>query len=225
MSARNFADPLLPFTLREEGGLSNDPLDPGRLTFRGITLEAWRTHTRNPRATAAELEALGDAQVAAFYGSLWNSVRGDDLADGLDGMLFDHFVNSGANAGKVLQRVAGLTGAAVDGWIGAETLAALGRVDAGHLALRMLPGGIALFQAAAGLHADGKIGPLTMGAMKAHPVATLVCALHDAQDSYYRALPGYAHDGRGWEARLGRRGALAMSLALPAASRLQAPIS
>ncbi len=225
MTARNFASPTLPFILREEGGLVDDPQDPGGLTNHGITLETWRTYTRNPRATSAELEALGQDQIAAFYGSLWNLVRGDDLADGVDLILCDHFVNSGTNATKLLQRLVGLAGASVDGWIGCETLAALGKVDAGHLALRMLPAGIQLLQVAAGLHLDGKVGPATMAAMKAHPAATLVCALRDAQDSYYRALPGYAHDGRGWEARLGRRGMLAVTLALPAAPRLQAPIS
>ncbi len=225
MTASTFLTTALPFVLREEGGYVNDPLDPGGVTDHGITLEAYRTWRRDPRATAAELEAIGQAQITAFYGSVWNQARGDDLKSGVDLMVYDHVVNSNLNASRLFQRVVGLTGDKVDGWIGSETLAAAARVDAGHLALRMLPAGVRLFQEAAGLRVDGRAGADTMAAMKAQLSATLVAALHDAQDAYYRVLPGFAHDGRGWEARLGRRGALAMSLALPPAGRLRAPIS
>lgn len=224
MAACNFLTPVLPFVLKEEGGVSDDAQDPGGFTDHGITLQTYREWVRDPHFTQAQLEALTPAQIAAFYGTLWNQVRGDELPAGTDAMVMDHYVNSGTNSGKVLQRVLGFTGTDVDGWIGAQTLAAVRQVDVGHLALRMLPAGVKVFQAAGGLAVDGKVGPITMAAMRAHPGATLVCALRDAQDSYYRGLPGFAHDGRGWEARLGRRAALAASLALPAGARLQAPI-
>ena len=212
---------ILPFTLREEGGYV---LDQGGPTYRGITLATYRIYAREPLFTAAQLRALTPVQVAAFYGVEWNKVQGDGLPDGVDAMVFDHFVNAGTHSASILQRVVGLTGNDVDGWIGPGTLAAVRAVNAGHLALKMLPAGTRLFQGALGILDDGKVGPQTARAMASYPALTLVSALLDAQGAYYHGCDDFARDGAGWMARLGRRATLAATMAKPAMA-LQAPIS
>jgi len=107
-----------------EGGYVNHPRDPGGATNRGITqrtYDAWRRmHGRPPRnvrgITKEEAEKIIEFQYL-------NVVRCDALPSGLDYAMADYAVNSGpAHAARELQRVLGV---AVDGVIGAHTLAAV----------------------------------------------------------------------------------------------------
>ncbi len=227
MTAATFLAAALSFTLAEEGGYVDDPRDPGGATEDGITLAAWRAFSGELGATAAQLQAIGTVQRTAFYAAQWNAVHGDALPLGVDLNTFDAWVNTRTNAARQLQRVAGLTGASCDGWIGPETLAAVARIDAGGLALRLqrgAGGGVAALQGGLGLRQDGVMGPITLTAAKAHRDAVIVAALFDQQATFYRACDNFPTYGRGWLARAGRRAAAAMALALPGPG-LQAPIS
>lgn len=110
-----------------EGGYVCNPKDPGGATNMGVTLAAltaWRGHA----CTANDVRALGAAEVKAIYRAVyWRAVQGDALPAGVDLIIFDASVNCGrGRAVEFLQR--GL-GVAVDGTLGAGTLAALA---AGH---------------------------------------------------------------------------------------------
>lgn len=62
-----------------------------------------------------------------------------------------------------------------------------------------------ILQRACGATQDGEIGPQTLAAAdKATPIA-LINSIGRMQEAYYRSLVGFAHDGKGWLARLARR--------------------
>lgn len=108
--------------LGNEGGYSNNPLDPGGETMYGITIRVARTYgylgpMRDlPWSTAMDI----------YRAHYWTTVKADQLPDALRFHVFDAAVNSGpAQAVKWLQRAAGVT---EDGAIGPQTLAAATRV-------------------------------------------------------------------------------------------------
>ena len=104
------------------------PHDPGGATYCGLTQRAydgWRTkqHLQPQSVRKATDKEIGDI----FRTQYWDPIRGDDLWAGLDMMVYDISVNSGADrAAKILQRALGVT---ADGWIGLGTLAAVQRVN------------------------------------------------------------------------------------------------
>ncbi len=55
-----------------------------------------------------------------------------------------------------------------------------------------------LLQGVVGASKDGKIGPATIAAVKALPVAEVVRRFQNARRDYYRALDDFPHFGRGW---------------------------
>ena len=60
---------------------------------------------------------------------------------------------------------------------------------------------------------DGVIGPLTLAAAR-HCNATVVIQGYSAyRRAFYRSLPGFAHNGAGWLARVARCEAEALVLA------------
>jgi lysozyme family protein len=116
----------LDFTLRQEGGYSHDPNDPGGATNYGITLGTLRSYTGNADLGVAAIQTLSMDTVQAIYGAdYWNRMRCDALLAGVDLMVFDHGVNAGTGrSAMILQQAIGLVGAEVDGSIGPQTLAA-----------------------------------------------------------------------------------------------------
>jgi len=119
--------PCLAEVLRQEGGYSDHPLDPGGATNMGVTrktLAAWRNIAPWWHLPVAEVRALGQPEAAAIYRSLyWNRCNADALPPGLDLALFDFAVNSGpARAVRTLQ---GQLNVKADGFIGPITLNAL----------------------------------------------------------------------------------------------------
>jgi len=111
------------FTLSAEGGLSNNPADPGGLTNLGLTLadmRRWLGHT----ATTDDVRALTPETAAPIYRALcWTPVCGQRLPVGVGLSVFDHGVNRGVRtSARILQHV---VGAAEDGIIGPLTLAAV----------------------------------------------------------------------------------------------------
>jgi lysozyme family protein len=119
----NFSISLL-FTLKSEGGFSDDPHDPGGATMKGVTLEVYRDYKGNSELTAADLKRITDAEISDIYMSrYWAKVRAEELPDGIDLSVFDMGVNAGpATSIKLLQRALGVT---ADGIFGPITLAAV----------------------------------------------------------------------------------------------------
>lgn len=124
-------DTALACVLRQEGGWSDDPRDPGGPTFRGITLATLAAHRGRP-VTARELRSITREEVAGIYRSrYWAAVAADQLPAGVDLAVFDLAVNSGpGRAARTLQAALGLH---QDGVVGPATLATALRADASAL--------------------------------------------------------------------------------------------
>lgn len=119
----NFA-PSLAAVLIHEGGYSNDRLDPGGATNKGVTQAVYDDWRRAKGLATRSVRSLEQAEVEAIYRKrYWDACRCDDLPSGLDYCIFDFAVNSGVNrAVRYLQRAAGVLD---DGQIGPVTLAAV----------------------------------------------------------------------------------------------------
>jgi len=126
----NFAE-ALQTVLREEGGFSDHPLDPGGMTNLGVTRRVWEEWTGHP-VTVRQMTELTPVKVAPMYRrKYWDKVRGDELPAGIDLVVFDAAVNSGpGRAAKWLQACVGVD---VDGDIGPKTLAAVNAFNATQL--------------------------------------------------------------------------------------------
>jgi lysozyme family protein len=111
-----------------EGGFVNDPADPGGATNFGVTLQTMRRLgldlTRDGRVDLADLHALTreDAE-KIFIEHYYERPKLNLLPHGLQASVFDMYVNAGANAVRILQRLLVEMGhqIAVDGIIGDAT--------------------------------------------------------------------------------------------------------
>lgn len=92
--------------LKDEGGYTDHPSDPGGPTNFGITLNDARRYWKG-NATADDVRALPQSVARRIYRErYWNALRCDELPAGVDYAVFDYGVNSGiGRAGKVLRRV------------------------------------------------------------------------------------------------------------------------
>lgn len=92
--------------LKDEGGYTDHPSDPGGPTNFGITLADARRYWKG-NATADDVRALPQTVARNIYRErYWNALRCDELPAGVDYAVFDYGVNSGVGrAGKVLRRV------------------------------------------------------------------------------------------------------------------------
>ena len=87
--ADNF-DTCLDFTLKAEGGYSNNPADSGGPTNMGITLATYRQWSDNPNLGALQIQDMSERTASAIYRSLyWNPLRADALPTGVDLSVFD----------------------------------------------------------------------------------------------------------------------------------------
>ncbi|EPX78475.1 holin-associated N-acetylmuramidase [Salipiger mucosus] len=120
-----------------EGGYVNDPDDPGGATNHGVTI-----HTM--RRLGLDLDGDGDVDardvrhltreqaIEIFLRHYFEHPRIGELPAPLQATVFDMYVNAGANAVKILQRLLGEMGerVSVDGVIGPQTLGAAARAHA-----------------------------------------------------------------------------------------------
>lgn len=126
----------LEFTLRWEGGVSNDPDDPGGLTYRGVTQATYDAYRRGMGLPRRAVTEMADDELRAIYSRFWREVRGDEVPAPLNAVLFDFAVNAGARrAIRALQAVGGLT---CDGIFGPVTMAYVRSNDPVKLAARVL---------------------------------------------------------------------------------------
>ncbi|GAB1480505.1 holin-associated N-acetylmuramidase [Paracoccaceae bacterium] len=112
-----------------EGGFVNDPDDPGGATNHGVTLGTLRRLgldlTGEGRIDVADVRWLTAAQAVDIYVEHYFTRTGiAALPEVLQASVFDMYVNAGANAVKVLQRLLGDMGFAcdTDGQIGPQTI-------------------------------------------------------------------------------------------------------
>jgi len=111
-------------TLREEGGYSNNPADPGGATDRGVTQARYDAYRKRHGQATQDVRKMTDAELAAIYSTYWVS---DEIPDGPDLVQFDAAVNSGLRQSvKWLQRAAG---AKADGIMGPATLTAIQKAN------------------------------------------------------------------------------------------------
>lgn len=126
-------DSLLPYILKFEGGFVNDPADAGGATNKGVTIATWRQvgydKDGDGDIDVDDLKLLTDADVRnrvlkPHYWDRWkaNQIQSQKIAN----ILVDWVWASGANGIKIPQR---LLGVAVDGIVGAKTLAAVNAAD------------------------------------------------------------------------------------------------
>lgn len=112
-----------------EGGFVNDPDDPGGATNHGVTIHTLRRLgidvNADTRIDVADVRALTPAQAVDIYLEHYYRRPGvQALPDALQPSLFDMYVNAGANAVKILQRLLNQMGypCDVDGQIGPQTI-------------------------------------------------------------------------------------------------------
>ncbi len=122
---QNFPD-CIAHVLAAEGGLVNDPKDPGGVTKFGISQRSY---------PALDIRALSlDDAKAIYQRDYWAPIQGEALPAGLDLLLLDHAVNAGpARAVRLLQH---LVGVPEDGLMGPVTLAGVAIADPQDLIAR-----------------------------------------------------------------------------------------
>lgn len=127
-----------------EGGYVNDPHDPGGVTNFGVTIHTMRRLgldlTGDGQVTAADVRALSREQAVEIFLDHYYTRPGiASLPDMLQPSVFDMYVNAGANAVRILQRLFVEMGydLDVDGMIGPQTI----RIS--HAAARAAPDHIA----------------------------------------------------------------------------------
>jgi uncharacterized protein (TIGR02594 family) len=118
--------------LQDEGGNDNDPRDPGGRTSRGITQTDWNAWLQtHPSLPADVFQAPQDQIVAIYHDNYWAKLSCDSLPAGVDYVVFDYGVLSGiGQSARILQ---GYVGAAVDGEIGPQTIAATANANSSAL--------------------------------------------------------------------------------------------
>ena len=114
-----------------EGGFVNDPADPGGATNHGVTISTLRALGRDVnhdgQVNVADVRGISSAQAVEIFLSQYFDRPGlSRLPDPLQPIVFDMYVNAGAMAVKLLQRMLKTCGHAVrdDGVIGPATMAA-----------------------------------------------------------------------------------------------------
>lgn len=174
----------LAVVLRHEGGLVDDPADPGGLTNFGISLAAF------PELGADGIRALTAERAGEIYREhYWAPFRWRELPAPLAVKAFDAAVNMGGrHAIECLQRACRSVHAPAPSRAGPE----LSSKGAGGGALGTITD-------------DGALGDLTVSAVNALPSGQLLAAFRSELAGRYRTLaavnPSEAKFLKGWLAR------------------------
>jgi len=125
-------DIAIPHVLAWEGGYVSHPADPGGATNRGITIGVFKKYAQSLLSiepTLENLKALTEVQAKAIYKhAFWDRMQGDKIdSQQMASIMFDGFVNCGANGIKMMQRVIGVK---EDGIFGPNSLSALNTITA-----------------------------------------------------------------------------------------------
>jgi lysozyme family protein len=220
-------DTSFAFAISWEGGYSNDPADDGNWSGgavgvgtligsqHGVTAPEYQSFVpRGVTVTAQMMKDLTLATAEAIWSTrYWQAMRCGDMPGpvGLGGVDFEYNAGRG-EAAPMLQRLVGLTGDDVDGWIGDQSIAAI-KAWKGPLPKLSVSAAKPL-QAALGMKADGIFGPLSMMALKGSGRWdwALAAALMDQQATFYRSCRQFPEYGNGWLNRTWARLAKAVTL-------------
>jgi lysozyme family protein len=112
MTAEKFSDEdlrfqaCLAFTLKYEGGRSNDPRDPGGRTMEGVTQATYDACRAKKALGSRDVFAISAAERDEIYRhEYWDLVNGDALRAGEDLCVFDFAVNSGVARARAISAV------------------------------------------------------------------------------------------------------------------------
>lgn len=121
MSAFNDA---LAFTLKWEGGYSNNPNDPGGATMKGVTQRVYTAYLQSHGLPNTDVRNITDDQLNDIYASeYWSPSHCQSMPAPVGVAVFDLAVNGGVGrAVKMLQSTLGVT---ADGIFGPGSLGAL----------------------------------------------------------------------------------------------------
>lgn len=121
-------DDCLAVILGNEGGVSNNPIDTGGLTNKGVTQTVYDGYRAQHGLPLQPVTFVTVLEAAAIYmQSYWTPARCQSLAKPVDLCMFDMAINSGVyRASRLLQQCVGVV---QDGVIGPKTLAAAGSID------------------------------------------------------------------------------------------------
>ena len=130
--------------LKNEGGYVDNPADPGGATNLGCTKAVWEQYIGRS-VTKDDIKALTPNDVMPLYKvKYWDTIKGDDLPEGVDYAVFDFAINSGpSRAAQALQSVLSVT---VDGQIGSATLRALETANPREVATAVCEARLAFLQ-------------------------------------------------------------------------------
>jgi lysozyme family protein len=143
MSDQNLST-CLAFVFAEEGGYTDDPMDPGGATNLGITLDEL-SRWRHTAVTKDDVRNLQKAEATAIYtANYWNVIQGAALPSGIDLMILDSAVNMGPpRATRMLQKIVGTD---ADGHIGPLTIAATSKQPAADVINQFAAERVAFYQ-------------------------------------------------------------------------------
>lgn len=111
-----------------EGGNVDDPRDPGGRTGKGVTQRTYNAYRRSKKLPTADVFNITQQEWYDIMRSqYWAAVRGDDMPAGVDVVLSDQAVNSGA--GRSIMWLQGALGVTADGVIGPATMNAVNACD------------------------------------------------------------------------------------------------
>ncbi len=121
-------DRAFPIVIDLEGGLVNNPADPGGVTKFGISKRSY------PNVDVANLTL--DQAKAIYQRDFWAPLRCDYLPWPINALLFEAAVNVGPSEGvKALQAAIGVI---ADGSIGPATISAVGHAKTADLVPRFM---------------------------------------------------------------------------------------
>lgn len=129
-------------TLTHEGEYVNDPVDPGKETYRGISranhghwkgwsiIDLYKSQPNFPFNMASNVDL--EKQVELFYlYEFWLPLKGDLIANQVNvDSIFDFAVNAGLKTS--IEYAQSIIGTKVDGEVGEKTLAKLNALDFGY---------------------------------------------------------------------------------------------
>ncbi len=106
MSKENYPR-CLANTLREEGGWTNDPRDPGGPTMRGIIQREYTRYRARHGLPDRSVRYISEAELQDIYrGNYWVPMVGDAWPKGPDQIVFDISVNSGTGRAPAIMGAA-----------------------------------------------------------------------------------------------------------------------
>lgn len=114
-------------TLHWEGRYANDSNDSGGPTWRGVTLNTYKSYCRKngkPAPTIEDLKKLTEADILDIARTLfWSKIKGDDIKNqSIADLVFDMVWMSGLGYVRMIQKSLGVS---MDGIFGSGTLSSL----------------------------------------------------------------------------------------------------